>query len=213
MYPLKCVLAFMICSCLSLIVGAQPVMVKISKTDLPKHLKYAGEFIDAIHWHDSLGENVVIRSHTGIYQTQADIDSGTNSAALFAYRYLVKGDSVELGWKMTDFVKSCELDITANFLEEALVITDLDKDNIAEVWLIYQKACRGDVSPAEMKILMYEENKKHAMKGVRRIQISEKEILGGEYSFGAAFQKGNAVFRQYAKKLWKQFLMADLEVL
>lgn len=194
-------------------VVAQPVMIKISKADIPRHIKYVGEFIDAVHWHDSLGENVVIRSHTGLYQTQADVDSGTNSAALFAYRYLVKGDSAELGWKMTDFVKGCELDITANFLEDALHITDLDKDSIAEVWLIYQKACRGDVSPAEMKILMYEGDKKHAMRGVRRIQISETEILGGEYSFGAAFQKANAVFRQYAKKLWKQFLVADVEVL
>ncbi len=200
-------------ACQYLFAIAQPAMVKLHRTALPKQVKFIGHFIDAIEWTDSLGKNVVIRSQSGIYQSKTDVDSGTNSAALFAYRYLVKNDSAELGWKMTDFVKACELDITANFLDEALLVTDLDKDSIGEVWFIYQKACRGDVSPAEMKILMYEGKKKNVVRGVRQIRISEKEVIGGEYHFDNAFTKGPLVFRQYAKKLWKKFLMADLEVL
>ena len=212
MYSHKWFLPFIIIYCHSFMLTAQPALTKIAKAGLAKDLKYLGNFIDAIQWQDSLGENIVIRSHSGIYQTQADVDSGTNSAALFAYRYLIKNDSVELGWKMTDFVKACELDITCNYLEDSLLITDLDKDSIAEVWLIYQKACRGDVSPAEMKVLMYEGSKKYAMRGVRRIQISKSEVIGGEYNFDNAFRTGDPLFRQYAKKLWKQYLLSDPEV-
>ncbi len=213
MYLPKWLLPFIIICCHSYVLTAQPIITKLAKSSLGKSFKYAGNFIDAIQWKDSLGENIVIRSHSGIYQSPADRDNGTNSSALFAYRYILKNDTADLGWKMTDFIKACELDITCNFLQEGLVVTDLDNNNVAEVWLVYQKACRGDVSPADMKILMNEGKKKSVMSGVRRIQISKTEVIGGEYKFDASFKSGNTLFRQYAKKLWKQFLTTDLEAL
>jgi hypothetical protein len=178
--------------------------VKLTKANLPKFIKFKGKIIDAVQYVDSLGENIVLRSETGIYQSKADTDNGTNSADLFAYHYILKEDTALLLWRVTDFIKECELDITANFIEGAFFITDLDKDGTSEVWLVYQTSCRGDVSPNTMKVIMYEGQKKFAMKGERKIKVSPTEVLGGKYIFDAAFLKADAVFRDYAKKLWKK---------
>ena len=183
---------------------SQVVFTNLTKSNLPKSIKYKGKFIDALQYKDSLGENIIIRSETGIYQTKADIDSGTNSADLYAYRYILKGDSALLAWRLIDLVKQCELDITANFINSAFFLTDLDKDHIAEVWVVSQTSCRGDVSPNTMKIIMYEGIQKYTVKGLRKIQLSRTETLGGTYTFDANFKKGNAVFRDYAKMLWKK---------
>ena len=183
---------------------AQMTTTMLTKTDLPKAVKYKGKLLDAFQYTDSLGDNIIVRSETGIFQTKADVDSGTNSADLFAYHYILKNDSVHLLWRVTDFVKACELDITCNFITDSFFVTDLDKDSIAEVWLLYQTSCRGDVSPNNMKIIMYEADKKYRMTGLRRIRLSPSEVLGGKYKFDATFLKGDAVFRNYAQKLWKE---------
>jgi len=186
---------------------AQIPTTVLTKTDLPKGIKYKGKLLDALQYTDSLGDNIIVRTETGIFQTKADIDSCTNSADLFAYHYVLENDTVRLVWRLTDFVKACELDITCNFLEDSAIVTDLDKDSIAEVWLLYQTSCRGDVSPNNMKIIMYEAEKKYAMKGLRKIRISSTEILGGKYVMDAAFLAGDPLFRNYAKALWKKHEM------
>ena len=186
---------------------AQMTTTMLTKTDLPKAVKYKGKLLDAFQYTDSLGDNIIVRSETGIFQTKADVDSGTNSADLFAYHYILKNDSVHLLWRVTDFVKACELDITCNFITDSFFVTDLDKDSIAEVWLLYQTSCRGDVSPNNMKIIMYEGQKKYAMKGLQKIRVSPTEILGGKYVMDSAFITGDPLFKNYAKALWKKHEM------
>jgi hypothetical protein len=186
---------------------AQIQSTVLTKNDIPKAVKYKGKLLDAFQYRDSLGDNIIIRSETGIFQTKADIDSCTNSADLFAYHYVVESDTVRLMWRLTDFIKACELDVTCDFLEDSILVTDLDKDSIAEVWITYQTSCRGDVSPNNMKIIMFEGEKKYAMKGLRKIRISPTEILGGKYVMDAAFLAGNPLFKNYAKALWKKYEM------
>ncbi len=63
--------------------------------------------------------------------------------------------------KGVDFAKECPLYIQVNFIRNTFAVTDLNKNGKAEVWLMYKTACRSDVSPANMKIVMYEGNKKY----------------------------------------------------
>jgi hypothetical protein len=66
----------------------------LQKLSYPKRIKYKGKLLDAFQYTDSLGDNIIVRSETGIFQTKADVDSGTNSADLFAYHYILENDSV-----------------------------------------------------------------------------------------------------------------------
>lgn len=70
---------------------------------------------------------------------------------------------------------------------------------------MYKVSCQSDVSPVPMKIIMYEGNQKYAVRGATRVKVSEKEYMGGDYSFDQAFTNGPAAFRRYADQLWNKF--------
>jgi len=169
----------------------------LSEEAIPSSVKFEGKFKEARRWSDSLGDNLLIISETGVYETP---DKYKN-AELFAYHFILSGTS-ELTWKIHDFEKECQLDIEIEFLKNTLSITDLDKNGITEIWLIYKKACRGDVSPSEMKIIMYEGTQKYALRGENKVKFSENEIYGGEYKFDHAFKGAPNKFREFALKIW-----------
>jgi hypothetical protein len=90
------------------------------------------------------------------------------------------------------------------FVGNAFAVTDLNKDGEAEVWIMYKNSCHGDASPVAMKIIMYHDNKKFAVRGTTKVPVSANEYAGGEFTFDDAFKKAPAEIRQYAERLWKQ---------
>jgi hypothetical protein len=64
---------------------------------------------------------------------------------------------------------------------------------------MYKVSCQGDVSPVPMKIIMYQDNKKFAVRGTARVPS-----IGGDFTFDEAFKSAPVEFRQYTEKLWKQ---------
>ena len=126
---------------------------------------------------------------------------------MYAYSYKIIGDQQRLLWQVHDFVKGCPVDIKANYVPNTFAVTDLNKDGKAEVWLMYKTVCHGDVSPSNMKIIMYEGNKKYAVRGTNKVKISDKEYNGGRYTFDEAFKSGPESFQLYALQLWKKHLI------
>lgn len=186
----------------AMIAIAQPTATPIAANNIPKQVKYQGTAIDGLQWNDADGKHVVVRTETGIL----DNKTGTRNAELYGYHYILQDDSARLVWRLNDFVRDCELDVTANFMN-VFTITDVDKDKQPELWVLYQTSCKGDVSPNTMKLIMYEGNEKHAMRGRRKIKINESETEGGEYEFDNAFKAAPAALRQYAEKLWKTHML------
>ncbi len=79
---------------------------------------------------------------------------------------------------------------------------------------MYKTTCHGDVSPCDMKIIMYENNQKYAVRGESRVQVGvldngEKQFIGGEYKLDENFKKGPKVFKEFAQKLWKDNLIEN----
>jgi hypothetical protein len=104
-------------------------------------------------------------------------------------------------WKVYDFIQDCGLDIEASFIKNTLRLTDLNHDGIGEVWLMYKTVCHGDVSPFEMKIIMYQGQQKFARRGHNKVQLGKTEVDGGDYKFDKAFTDGPGTFREYKLKL------------
>lgn len=119
--------------------------------------------------------------------------------------YLISGDSTKQTWRVYDYVKECPVDMFLYFIDDAFAVTDLNKDGKAEVWIMYKVSCQGDVSPVPMKIIMYQDNKKYAVRGTTRTKISATDYEGGEYTFDESFKNAPVEFRQHAEKLWKQY--------
>ena len=183
---------------------AQIKLTKLDTNAIPKNIQFTGNVKQAVRWKDNTGDNLVILTVTDKTKSKNAPDDGYSDGALYAYHFTLSADTTKQTWKLYDYVKECPVDIFLYFLDKAFAVTDLNKDGKAEVWMVYKVSCQGDVSPIPMKIIMYQDNKKYAVRGTTRVKVSANEYMGGEYSFDEAFKNAPAEFRQYAEKLWKQ---------
>lgn len=69
---------------------------------------------------------------------------------------------------------------------------------------MYKNSCHGDVSPVPTKVIMYEGTKKYALRGESKVQVSATKFVGGTYTLDENLKTGQAIFKQYAEKLWAQ---------
>ncbi len=108
-------------------------------------------------------------------------------------------------WKVQDFVKECPVDTTLQMVKP-IHLTDLNDNGLAEVWMIYKLACRGDVSPADMKIIMYEGTTKHAVRGNMRINGVENltDSVNSQHTLDANMKNAHEYIREHAEDLWKK---------
>lgn len=193
---------------------------EIDYDDIPLYLDFRGIVVESIKWKDSLGDNILILTQTGEFASKEYNSSKTDyslqsKAELFAYLF-VKSDSKEkykLKWKVYDFQECFIVDLYAGFIKKALTITDLDNDNIAEVTLPYTLYCRGDISPSQMKIIMYENTQKYALRGKTEINFldrSGKRIqYGGEFSIDENLIN-QPLFKTFLEKKWNQHKIEKL---
>lgn len=188
---------------------AQFKVANLNKESIPKSIRYDGRIINAVRWVDNSGDHIVITTESGSVKNKSN--NNYNDASLYAYHYAIKGDNINLTWKVYDFVKECELDLKARFIKNSFAVTDLDKNGRAEVWLMYETICTGDVSPSNMKIIMYEDGKKYAIRGKSKTKISATEYIGGSYTLDEAFKKAPKAFKEYAANLWKKNSMQTWE--
>jgi hypothetical protein len=158
-------------------------------------------------WHDASGENWLVLYETGSY-----IEKGmmSPSARLSAVLYQKTDSGFVQQWRMNDFIQGCELDLTCAFYDDHLSITDLDKNGLAEITMVYALSCKGDVSPNEKKLIMYEGKNKYAIRG-EELMIMQKDTIGGTMTADTAFSKAPPAFLSFAKEHWKKFGLQKYE--
>lgn len=167
---------------------------------LPASVKYDGKLVAGAKWEDNNGLNVLI-----ITETPEKTQSGEERMKeLFAYQYVIDGESSRQLWKVNDFIKECPLDITLSYMPKSLTITDLDNNGIAENTFMYRMACKGDVSPDDMKLIMHEAGSKYAIRGSMLLELAG-EKYGGEMKIDASFDKAPKEFLDHAKAEWTKF--------
>ncbi|MEI6090225.1 MAG: hypothetical protein WCR42_07225 [bacterium] len=207
--------------------------VKISKSQIPTEIKYSSIPICSYKWTDKLGTNYLIcsmskeyappeaieaRKHYQITKYDDYIDTMYDSyeadfinRELYAARYCVSNGKVNVVWQLEDEVHQCPADMTLKFLGKPQ-ITDLNGDNTAEVWFLYTLGCRSDVSPVDMKLIMYDGKNKYAIRGTRILQYEgQTEFDGGDKKMDEAFYKLSDNYQKYAWKLWNKFKTEHLE--
>lgn len=183
------------------------VFSSIAKEKLPKEIVFEGKIKDLIQWQDKDGLHIVVTTETGLHTSKKfKHESDGTDAELFAYHYRFNKteNKYKQSWKVYDYISDCPVDIEASFIKDTFQVTDLNNNGIAEIWLMYKKTCHGDVSPCEMKIIMYEGSQKHAMRGENKVRISETEFIGGSYTFDNAFLKSDKKLRDFAENLWNK---------
>jgi len=90
-------------------------VTNLDKSQLPAGVKYTGKLKNAIRWTDKSGDNILVTAETGVYQNpKFKHENDGSDAELYAGHYLV-GDSLQLTWKVYDFIKDSPVDLEARF--------------------------------------------------------------------------------------------------
>jgi hypothetical protein len=194
--------------------------------------KCKGQLQEGWTWKDKLGENVLVLFRVPAYRVKsAEFSDDGLTAELGAFQCLKTDTGYKLLWRLMDFVRECRFDVTCNFFKEALSITDLDKNGIAETTLSYKLSCRSDVSPDYMKVIMHEDTVKYALRGFMcdpgngehqencatgEINLSqlpkpkeewEQMVQSfGRYETEKDFAKAPAAFLSFARRQWLKYV-------
>lgn len=167
-------------------------------------LEYRGDCVEAIRWTDRNGEHFLLLNETG---EEPSDEEGYRNAFVWGYHFLNTDAGMKRAWTFTDFVQDCPVDIEARYVRNALRITDLDNDGVGEIWLLYQLSCKGDISPSEFHIALYQTNQSYVkMSGETKLVLPDGTEEGGHYTFDEGFEKLPAVFREYGQWLWERYV-------
>ena len=154
----------------------------------PEKLPHQGQISFKRIWHDLNGENIVLFT--------------LKNYELFVYHYVIKNDIVRQLRKVYDIEADCEYDLSLYFIENSIVISDLDQDNYGEITFAYRKACRSDVSSSTMKLLTLENGEKYIIRGTTKISLpgyseeSQKKI-------DPSFYNAPHPFLTNANRIWQ----------
>ncbi|MBX7042716.1 MAG: hypothetical protein K1X85_07420 [Ignavibacteria bacterium] len=175
--------------------------VSYSLSELPESLltKVNGIPVAYAGFRDSLGMNHFVLTET----EQENTGDGVASKYLYAYDF-VEG-RIEVLWKINDFIKDCMVDVTLEYIDNSLSVTDLDKDGVFETSFLYKLSCKGDVSPDGLKLIMHEGPAKYAVRGVMDLQVTEYGLEKGEMVIDQSFNKAPVEFREFAVERWNMF--------
>jgi len=187
--------------------GTEVSMLEFDKSNLPSEINYTGSIVTGKRWTDKNGENILILTKTKVKEKkvkQYGTEDNILECELFGYQYVSTGGSYTLLWKINDLVKDCMFDLTLDFIPGSLSITDLNDNGIAESTFLYKMCCRSDVSPAELKLMMHENDSKYALRGNMLVKV-EGYTGGGDYKVDKSFANAPDGFLDYAKSQWKEY--------
>ena len=182
------------------------LLQRIYSQDIPGDAGYIGDLSEAYRYMDKTGENIVILTETEVTTTEDEDGNIVSYKAIYAYRFLKKNNKWEEAWRVLHYEDECINYPVAEFVKEAFAITDLDKNGVAETWLVFISSCHGDISPDKLFIRMDDGEAVYKMTGERRLKFSDDYIIGGSYAFDEKFTDSLTpqAFKEYAVKLWEK---------
>ena len=175
--------------------------LKLNLQELPKGVSFTGGVVYSARWKDKAGEHLFIASESGI-QTAADSAGTEIRSAFFEARHYLISDSTTLTWMESDSVTGCQLNADAGFVPGQFNVTDMDKDGVAEVWMMMRTACHNDKSPANLQLVIHEREERYSMIGTEKTRLSKDDVIGGEFQVNNTFKEGQELFLKKAQQVW-----------
>ncbi len=159
-----------------------------------------GTVVNGLCWQDAEGEHRVLFTTIPVQINQ----SGQQSGAIYAYCFIKNATGWKKKWEVKDRIEACQVDATCEFLPNSFTITDNDSNNLGEVTFLYKISCKGDVSPDDKKLIMYEGTNKYAIRGTTIIQHQGTKA-GGDKKIDASFGKAAKPLLDFANRQWHKF--------
>lgn len=160
----------------------------------------ADKIVASVRWTDDLGDNLI-----EIIETDEQWNGDKRTKELFGYHYITDRDQKKELWKVYDFIKDCEVDVTLSYVDGSLIVTDLNNDGISETMFVYKMSCKGDVSNDDMKLIMHEGKKKYAIRGSTNLIMNGQSLQQGTMRVDTAFDNAPDSFLEFAKEQWSKY--------
>ncbi len=193
--------------------GAEPPrLLPLSAASLPKALLPPGTWLRGHSFQDRNGENLVV--FTRVEQRRPAQGGRDPEVSRFLYvRHYARSATTapRLLREVKDKVERCELDASLELLADAIGVSDLDGDGVAELSFAYKLGCRSDVSPITLKLLLLEGGAKHILRGETRVKVSASERVGGKHTVDPAFRRAPPAFLAHALRLWSKVVEERFE--
>jgi len=174
-------------------------VLEFDKNNNPVRDSVKGPVTDGVHWSDAGGEGIVM-----LVQTENKMTNDRQSQSISAYCYRRASDTWALQWSVRDGIMDCEVDATCQFYPGSLSVTDVDNNNTAEICFLYHLSCKGDVSPDDKKLILYEGRSKYAIRGSAILEMNGQQE-GGQKNADLSFQKAPKALLDLANTRWDKF--------
>jgi hypothetical protein len=187
----------------SLLKQNAPPVFTVLKFDKKEQLfkdSIKGSIVNGLSWKDSKGEHRALFTRIPAQMNTA----GLQSAAIYAYCFSKNTAVWKKTWEVKDRIDACEVDAICDFLPNSFTITDNDRNDVGEVTFLYKLSCKGDVSPDEKKLIMYEGVNKYAIRGSTIITYNGSKE-GGDKKIDASFAKAAKPLLDFANSQWDKF--------
>lgn len=180
--------------------GVSPLK-SLSTSDAPANVKFKGEVSSVYSFSDKEGKHLIVVAETGEFKSPGkDKSADMRDKEMYVHHFVEKNGTYTETWKAQDYIRDCEFDLILDMRPESMEVTDLDNDGIGEISFAYFLACISDVSPYDMKLLMYEGTTKYALRGTAKLVE-----IKSTYTIDAALKSASKVFLDFAKKKWMLF--------
>ncbi len=159
-----------------------------------------GNVIDAYQWVDKLRNNIFIRSEiTPFFGKQLN----DKTKYIYCYHFeKLPNNEYKLIRKFSDVVSSCADSIVAEFYLPTIELTDVNRDTIGEISLLYQVECIPFVSNLDLnyKLLFTTNGEKYMLYGKEDTQKANNT-----YTLSSGV-KLNEVYERFMVKKWNKFI-------
>lgn len=159
-------------------------------------------------WRDSNGDNYVLFALRDRKEEKELTFVGKPvERTLHACHYTIKNGHEKRLWEMNDYELVCEFDLFMDYLYKSVSLTDIDKNGVAEICFMYSLGCISDVSPVDVKLMLYENGQKYALRGNSRIssELRTKKNNQPNYKIDEMFENAPKGFLDFAKTHWEQY--------
>jgi hypothetical protein len=174
---------------------------------LPAEIRYQGKIVMGARWIDNYGENFLLLTQRDKFPSKEKCDNCFNPTH-YAYKYVRNGDQLSSSWRYR-IEADCSFDQYTGFLNDALFITDLDSNGVAESTFLFLNSCQSDLFPPQLKLIMREGATKYTIHGTTRPLGKHG---GGEMKIDAAFNEANPVLKTFAIEKWKQYVTRSASI-
>ena len=163
----------------------------INLNDLEKFF-FRGNYIDGYSWFDKKGE------HLAILSSQIIKDSLTTTY-LYLNHYKIEEEHHELTRQYVDTYRSCADSLAAQFYLPTFNLTDVDRDSVGEVSIIYQVNCLEHSDRYISYKMLLDDNGRKYMGYYKLDNIAQNKYWGDSYA------KSKPIFNRFLNRQLKKF--------